>query len=110
MDEAKENVFLNLDRLFHEPSRLAIVTTLAEAEDRVRFPELRDVCGMTDGNLSRHLSSLEEAGIVDVDKSFVGAKPCTTLGLTDEGRERFVGYLSSLANVLVRATDAIEKG
>jgi DNA-binding MarR family transcriptional regulator len=75
-----------LDRLIHEPARLAILTALS-ACDSADFLFLQRLTGLTKGNLSAHLSKLEEAGLVLVTKAFLGKKPRTTLMLTKAGRE-----------------------
>lgn len=98
--------FEGLDRLLHEKSRLSILTSLADHPKGLSFTELRDLCGMTDGNLSRHVQILEEGGLVNVTKGFEGRRPLTTCSLTDEGRARFSAYLGVLEQVLrsARAT------
>ena len=101
-----DNPCADLERLFHEPSRLAIMSHLAGAARGAPFTELKEMCELTDGNLSRHLKTLENAGAVRIEKSFVGARPRTTVHLTAEGREGFVAYLDTLEAVLRRAADA----
>ncbi len=103
-----ESSFDALERLFHEPSRLAILSTLAAARDGVTFTVLRDGCGLTDGNLSRHLRALEEARVVRIRKAFVRARPQTTVDLTPRGRERFSDYLRHLEEVLRAARRAVD--
>jgi DNA-binding transcriptional ArsR family regulator len=92
-----------LDRLFHEPSRLAILSALCAARDGQTFTELRDACRLTDGNLNRHLNALEAEGVVRIHKAFVDDKPRTTIALTREGLNRFNLYLEKLAGVLEEA-------
>ena len=89
-----------LERLFHEPNRLAILSALCAADEPLTFTELRDACGLTDGNLNRHLAALEEAGVITMDKQFVERKPRTTVRVTPAGLARFRGYLDSLAELL----------
>lgn len=100
-------LFTQLKRVFHEPSRLAIMSALAATDDGLTFTELKEECDLTDGNLSRHLKTLEENGMIAIDKSFVGAKPRTTVQITNDGRQSFVEYLDALANVLLKASDAL---
>ena len=86
---------LALDRLIHEPGRLAILTVLSSAAD-ADFLFLQSATGLTKGNLSSHLSKLEAAGLVEVEKRFVGRKPNTRLRLTPEGRERTARHWDQL--------------
>ncbi len=95
--------FDGLDRLLHEKARLSIMTSLADHPRGLSFTELRDLCGLTDGNLSRHVQLLEEAGVVRVTKGFEGRRPLTTCALTDLGRARFSDYLGVLERVLSTA-------
>lgn len=96
----KDPPFELLERIFHSPPRLAIVTNLLDAPRGLAFPELRDRCNLTDGNLSRHLKTLADSGIVRINKRFVGNYPRTTIILSTEGRERFLEYLGALEAVL----------
>ena len=107
MTEQQENPFDGLTRLFHEPKRLAIVSILCARAEPVTFTDLRQECDTTDGNLSRHLKTLEEAGAVRISKTFVGPKPQTSVELTPTGQERFLAYLQSLEEVLKRAEAAL---
>jgi DNA-binding MarR family transcriptional regulator len=84
-----------LDQIFHERGRLAIVSVLATVPS-LNFTELRDTLEMTDGNLSVHLQKLEERGIIQIEKHFVGRRPQTTCRLTPAGREAFTKYLDRL--------------
>jgi DNA-binding MarR family transcriptional regulator len=74
-----------LDRLVHEPARLALLTALSVCR-RADFMYLLRLTGLTKGNLSTHLSKLEAAGLVRVDKRFVGRRPNTLVALTRRGR------------------------
>ena len=74
-----------LDRLIHEPARLAILTVLSSASS-ADFLFLQRVTGLTKGNLSSHLTKLEDAGLVKIEKRFIGKKPNTSIGLTRSGR------------------------
>jgi DNA-binding transcriptional ArsR family regulator len=86
---------LALDRLIHEPGRLAILTVLSSASD-ADFLFVQRATGLTKGNLSSHLTKLEDAGLVAIEKRFVGRKPNTRLALTDEGRERIARHWEQL--------------
>ncbi len=92
----------NLDRTIHEPTRLAILTALA-ACDAADFLFLQRITGMTKGNLSSHLSKLEEAGMVEIEKSFVDKKPHTLVRLTRPGRGAVDGYWREMEGVRKKA-------
>lgn len=81
----------NLDRLVHEPARLMIMAYLYVVESG-DFTFLSNQTGLTHGNLSSHMSKLEKAGYIEVEKEFVDRKPHTMLRLTDEGRAAFREY------------------
>lgn len=81
----------NLDRRIHDPARLAILTALSACE-RADFLFLLRITGLTKGNLSSHLSKLEEAGLVEIEKRFVGKKTQTLARLSDTGRQTVEGY------------------
>lgn len=95
-----------LDRIFHEKARLGIVSSLATHPDGLRFSDLKELCALTDGNLSRHLQVLEEAAYVLIEKRFDGRRPQTRCWLTDDGRARFSDYLTVLEEVLRKALPA----
>ena len=80
-----------LNRLVHEPSRLAILTALS-ACDKADFLFLLNITGLTKGNLSSHLSKLEQAGLVAIEKKFEGKQPITYAMLTGEGKEALKEY------------------
>ncbi|WP_246052952.1 transcriptional regulator [Actinocorallia herbida] len=86
---------LVLDRLIHEPGRLAILTVLSSVQD-ADFIFLQRATRLTKGNLSSHLSRLEEAGLVTIEKRFVRKKPNTNLALTALGRERIARHWEQL--------------
>jgi len=96
-----------LERLFHEPARLAIMSALCAADGALTFNELRGQCDLTDGNLSRHLKALQEAGAVTITKRFVGVRPRTTVRLSETGLARFGDYLTALEDVLLAARRAV---
>ena len=98
--------FEGLEKIFHEPNRLAIVSALCAADGGVAFADLKAACRLTDGNLSRHLKLLEETGMIGVDKSFVKLRPRTTVRLTKTGLRRFNEYLAALEEVLQHAKHA----
>jgi DNA-binding transcriptional ArsR family regulator len=86
---------LVLDRLVHEPGRLAIMTVLSSVAD-ADFVFLQRATGLTKGNLSSHLTKLEDAGLVTVEKRFVGRKPNTKLALTRLGKDRIAQHWAQL--------------
>jgi len=88
----------NIDRLIHEPTRLMIMTQLYVVES-ADFLFLQHQLQMTPGNLSSHLSKLEEAGYVEIVKEFIERKPHTALELTKKGRNAFREYQQNLKQV-----------
>jgi DNA-binding HxlR family transcriptional regulator len=96
-----------LERIFHEPSRMAILSALCAAGADLTFMDLKGLTALTDGNLSRHLKALEENGVIRIRKSFVGVKPQTSVALTEKGLKRFDEYLQALSEVLHKAKQAI---
>jgi DNA-binding transcriptional ArsR family regulator len=107
MTATREPLHDALERLFHEPNRLAILSALCAARDGLAFTQLKETCRLTDGNLSRHLKALEEAGVVRIEKAFVGGKPRTTVSLSPLGVARFQQYLTALAEVIHKARRAL---
>ena len=93
MSEPREE--LVLDRLIHEPGRLAILTVLSSVRD-ADFVFLQRATGLTKGNLSSHLSKLEDAGLVTIEKRFVRRKPNTNVALTAVGKERIARHWTQL--------------
>jgi DNA-binding transcriptional ArsR family regulator len=81
----------NLDRRVHDPARLSILTALSACE-RADFLFLLRITGLTKGNLSSHLSKLEEAGLVEIEKRFVNKKTQTLVRLSDTGHQTIEGY------------------
>ncbi len=94
----------DIDRLVHEPARLMILALLYVVESG-DFTFLMRQTGLTWGNLSSHMSKLETAGYIEVEKEFVGRKPRTMLRLTDEGRAAFREYVQSMKQVFDGLTD-----
>ncbi|MDP6522778.1 MAG: transcriptional regulator [Kiritimatiellia bacterium] len=107
MKEGQENPYEALEKLFHEPNRLAIMSALCAEGRGLTFTELKAKCSLTDGNLNRHLKALDDAGAIRIEKRFVDAKPRTTVFISDEGIKRFNEYLNALANVLENARQAM---
>ena len=92
------SALVDLDRLVHEPARLAVMALLYVVES-ADFTFLMNQTGLTWGNLSAHMSKLEEAGYLKVEKSFKGRRPNTTLRLTPQGREAFQEYARKMKQV-----------
>ena len=95
-----------LDRLIHERARLAILSSLAANEQGLRFNDLKDLCALTDGNLSRQLQMLREAALVDIEKGTNGNRPQTVCRLTHGGRKRFLDYVAELEKVVLNAGES----
>ena len=93
------DAFLQLDRVIHEKGRLAIMSMLA-ASSELSFTELRDALGMTDGNVTTHIRTLQEAGYVAVTKTFQNNRPLTTCSLTTAGRSAFTAYIDLLEQIV----------
>ena len=91
--------FLELDRVIHEKGRLAIMSMLA-ASAELSFTELREALEMTDGNLTTHIRTLQEAGYVSVTKSFHNKRPLTTCALTAQGKKAFTNYINLLERIV----------
>jgi DNA-binding MarR family transcriptional regulator len=91
--------FLNLDRVIHEKGRLAIMSLLA-ASPELSFTELRDTLNMTDGNITTHIRTLQEAGYISVAKSYQNNRPLTTCSLTVPGRKAFTTYINLLEEII----------
>ena len=91
--------FLQLDRVIHEKGRLAIMSMLA-ASPELSFTELRDTLAMTDGNLTSHMRTLQEAGYVSVAKSYQNNRPLTTCTLTAAGKKAFIAYINLLEDIV----------
>ena len=95
-----------LDRVIHERARLGVLTSLIGHPKGLAFGDLRRLCDLTDGNLSRHLATLQEAGLVDVTKRFEGARPLTLCRITAAGKARYLEYLAVLEQVIRDAGEA----
>ena len=93
------NELAELDKLIHEPARLAVMALLYVLES-ADFTFLMNQMGLSWGNLSTHLTRLEEAGYIEVEKSFKGKRPNTHLRLTPAGRQAFQDYRDSMTRML----------
>ena len=106
--ESGRFAYEGLDRVIHEKARLGILTGLLASPKGLLFSELKELCSLTDGNLSRHLQMLQDAGLVEVWKGFKGKRPQTLCRITDTGRERFREYLRVLESVVADALPLAE--
>jgi len=93
-----------IDRLVHEPARLAVISLLYVV-DSADFTFIMNQTGLTWGNLSAHISKLEEAGYLEVEKTFKGKRPNTTLKLTSQGRLAFRDYVKRMKRVFKNFND-----
>jgi DNA-binding MarR family transcriptional regulator len=89
-----------LDRVIHERARLSILTSLVTSPKGLTFGDLKQLCALTDGNLSRHLSVLEEAKMVEISKGHDRNRPQTVCRITTSGRKRYLEYLETLEQVV----------
>src|SRR4051794_30491211 len=93
-----------LDRVIHERARLSILTSLVTSPRGLSFNDLKQLCSLTDGNLSRHLSVLESSNMVEILKQQDQNRPQTICRITASGRDRYLAYLSTLERVIQDAT------
>lgn len=89
-----------LDRVIHERARLSVLTSLITNPRGVTFNDLKDLCSLTDGNLSRHLRVLEQAKMVEIVKGHDRNRPLTVCRITTTGRKRYLDYLTTLEQVV----------
>jgi DNA-binding MarR family transcriptional regulator len=94
--------FLQIDRVIHEKGRMAIMSLLAASPEH-SFTEMRETLEMTDGNLTSHIRTLQEAGYVSIAKTYQNNRPLTTCSLTAAGRKAFATYID-LLDQIVRQT------
>ena len=99
-DDAGRFAFDGLDRVLHEKARLGILASLLAHRDGVAFTALKELCALTDGNLSRHLAALQKADLVSIQKGTAGRRPQTTVKLTAAGKKRFLEYLGVLEGIV----------
>ncbi len=97
-----------LDRVIHERARLSVLTSLLTHAKGLAFGEIKQLCGLTDGNLNRHLMVLEEAKLVATSKGVEHGRPQTVCRITALGRKRYVEYLAVLEQVVLDASSAIK--
>jgi DNA-binding MarR family transcriptional regulator len=99
-----------LDRVIHEKARLSVLTSLVAHPKGLVFGDLKQMCGLTDGNLSRHLQVLDEAGLIAIEKGYDHNRPQTVCRITAQGRRRYLDYLKVLEQVVQDAASAATAG
>ena len=104
--DAGQFAFEGLDRALHEKARLGILSSLMANPPGLLFTELKELCSLTDGNLSRHMQVLQDAGLVEVWKNSQGKRTQTLVRMTDEGRARFMEYIAVLEQIVTEALEA----
>lgn len=109
-EQAGRFAYEGLDRIIHEKARLSVLTSLAAHPKGLVFGNLRQMCGLTDGNLSRHLQVLEEAGLIAIEKGYDRNRPQTICRITPQGRQRYLDYLKVLEQVVRDAASAAKSG
>ena len=97
-----------LDRVIHERARLSVLTSLIANPKGLTFGDLKELCALTDGNLSRHLRVLEKAMLVDMVKGYHRNRPQTLCRVTATGRKRYLEYLSTLEQVVKDAKTRVQ--
>jgi len=98
-----------LDRVIHERARLSVLTSLITHGKGLTFNELKQLCSLTDGNLSRHLSVLESDGMVEMVKGHDRNRPQTICRITVSGRSRYLDYLETLEQVVRDAARGVKE-
>jgi len=101
--------YQGLERVIHEKARLSILSSLAAHPQGLVFNELKELCALTDGNLSRQIQLLQESSLVEVWKGYKNNRPQTLVRLTDSGRTRFLEYIAVLESVVANAVRAAGK-
>lgn len=98
-----------LDRVIHERARLSVLTSLITNPKGVSFGDLKQLCSLTDGNLSRHLQVLEQAKMLEIVKGTDRNRPLTVCRITSSGRKRYLEYLETLEQVVRDAAKGSEE-
>ena len=101
--------YQGLERVIHERARLSILSSLAANAEGLLFNDLKALCSLTDGNLSRQLQVLQEAGLLEVWKGVKNNRPQTLCRLSVEGRKRFLEYVAVLEGVVADAASAAQR-
>lgn len=95
-----------LDRVIHERARLSVLTSLITNPNGLSFVDLKQLCGLTDGNLARHLQVLEKDGMIKIFKEQDQNRLQTIVRITTAGRKRYIEYLQTLEQVVLDAAKA----
>ncbi|HUX74118.1 MAG TPA: transcriptional regulator [Steroidobacteraceae bacterium] len=95
-----------IDRVIHEHARLSVLTSLVTHPQGLAFGDLKHFCGLTDGNLNRHLQVLERAKLVSISRGIERNRPQTTCRITAAGRKRYFEYLGILEQIILDAAAA----
>lgn len=95
-----------LDRVIHERARLSVLTSLVANPKGLTFNDLKQLCSLTDGNLSRHLRVLEKARLIEIVKGHEKNRSLTICRITSTGRKRYLEYLTTLEQVVRDAAKA----
>lgn len=109
-DQKGKFAYNGLDRVLHEKARLGILTSLFTHQEGLTFNDIKSLCSLTDGNLSRHLQVLEREGLVLSTKEAGEGRPLTICSLTPNGRRRYLEYLEELQAVLKAAAEQDNQG
>ena len=107
-DEQGRFAYEGLDRTLHEKARLGVLVSLTTRPQGLTFVELKQLCALTDGNLSRQLQVLADAGLVETIKGVKNNRPQTLVRMSDQGRKRFLEYIAELERVISDAAVAAE--
>lgn len=99
-----------LDRVIHERARLSVLTSLITNPRGLTFSDLKQLCSLTDGNLSRHLRVLEKGNMVEIVKGHERNRPQTLCRITAAGRKRYLDYLATLEQVVKDAAEVSKGG
>jgi len=100
LDNEGRFAYEGLDRVIHERARLSVLTSLLTHPKGLTFADLKELCALTDGNLSRHLQVLEKAKLVAISKGLEHNRPLTVCKITATGRKRYAEYLATLEQVI----------
>ncbi len=100
--ESGKYAFADLDRLIHERARLGILTALNGHERGLLFNQLKDCCSLSDGNLSRHLTTLKEAGLIEIWKGSKEKKSQTLCVISNQGRDSLSKYAETLQQIIAK--------